>query len=453
MSAPHPSAVGTLGDEFVAWCREVRGVTLRWWQRLAAYRILEIDAAGELCWSVVLVSTSRQVGKSTLLAMLAHWRITQAPRFGQPQLAVHTGKDLQVCREVQRDSRMWARRHRDSGWSAMEANGKEEVTAPDGSRWLVRAQDSVYGYAATLPMIDEAWDVPLPVLTEGVEPSMSDEGREQPQLLVCSTAHRRATLLFPSLRDQAIVTLREGPSDVLLLEWSARLGDDVQDRAAWRAASPQWSDKREAMLVSKVTRALAGDSAADDIDDDPVEAFRSQFMNVWAPPSARLLGRDEPLVTESVWDGCVDLSAAPGTGPLVVALEDYFGLGAAVGCAAWDASGSRALVWGQVFPSRALAHAWAMTATETTQPPVIFDPVGLTQMRAALPAMRDLIAEGRLAHDGGSSLSMQVTGALVVPGAAGLSLSPRGGRSDLLRAVAWATQRLVSAGMAPFRVM
>src|SRR5882672_1705931 len=43
MTVPHPDAVGSLGAEFIAWAAR-RGTVLRWWQRLAATRLLEIDA-------------------------------------------------------------------------------------------------------------------------------------------------------------------------------------------------------------------------------------------------------------------------------------------------------------------------------------------------------------------------------------------------------------------------
>ena len=472
MSAPHPRAVATLAPEFVEWCREERGVELRWWQELAATRILEVDEAGEFVWLVVLLSTARQVGKSVLLCMLASWRITQADRFGEEQLVVHTGKDLPVCREVQRPSRAWARQHRDDGWNALDANGKEEVSAPDGSRWIVRGKDSVYGYSASMPLVDEAWDVASSVVDEGLEPTMIE--RRFPQLLIASTAHRRATSLFPSRRAGAIDQLRE-PEDVLLVEWSAHEECELEDEDGWRAASPHWSPRRESMLRSKLARALAGEGDAEDVDDDPVESFRGQYLNIWTPPTARLIGRDEPLVGAEVWDGCADVHVAPSSGPLVVALEDYFGLGAAVGVAAWAEDGERVLVWGGTFPGRSAALSWAermveerpgsaglcgasllawAQAAQSPESRLVLDGVGLSQTRAALAGMRDLIAGRRLVHDAGWALTNQATSALVVPGTAGLAISPRSPRSDLLRAVAWAAQRLVDSGaVAPFRVM
>ena len=64
----------------------------------------------------------------------------------------------------------------------------------------------------------------------------------------------------------------------------------------------------------------------------------------------------------------------------------------------------------------------------------------------ALPLVRELVAGGRLVHDGGTELAAQVESARVVESAAGgLILSTRSGRTDLLRAAAWATAEQVTA--------
>ena len=78
MTRPHPNAVDSYtGAEFIAWSEARSGRPLRWWQRLAATRLLEHDAAGALVWLWVLLSTARQVGKSVLLGELALWRLHQ----------------------------------------------------------------------------------------------------------------------------------------------------------------------------------------------------------------------------------------------------------------------------------------------------------------------------------------------------------------------------------------
>ena len=176
MTAPHPRAVGSYGPEFSAWSEARSGRPLRWWQRLAATRLLEHDAAGLLVWLVVLLTTSRQVGKSVLLGDLALWRIGQARRWGEPQLALLVSKDNAAAAEVHRPARAWAR---GQGWKVREANGEQEIATPDGSRWAIRGQGSVYSYSASLAMVDEAWAVDPAAVEDGLEPTMAE--RTSPQ--------------------------------------------------------------------------------------------------------------------------------------------------------------------------------------------------------------------------------------------------------------------------------
>ena len=150
MTVPHVRAVGSLGPEFCRWAELRSGRPLRWWQRLVAVRLLEVDADGRLVWEAALVSTARQVGKSWLLRELCLWRIHQHDRFGEPQDVLHTGKDLAVCKEVQRPARVWAKAQ-PKVFRVREVNGQEEIELlVDGSRWMLRAKEAVYGYSVSM---------------------------------------------------------------------------------------------------------------------------------------------------------------------------------------------------------------------------------------------------------------------------------------------------------------
>ena len=74
MTVPHPRAVDSLGPEVVKAAVQRSGIRLRWWQKLVAARVLEVDAAGELVWETVVWSMARQLGKSWLLRELLLWR-------------------------------------------------------------------------------------------------------------------------------------------------------------------------------------------------------------------------------------------------------------------------------------------------------------------------------------------------------------------------------------------
>ena len=118
-------------------------------------------------------------------------------------------------------------------------NGKERIVRTEcGSRWIVKSKDRPYGFAVSLAVVDEGWDVKLAKLEEGLEPTMAE--REQAQLLLVSTAHRLTTSLMLSRRRLALADLENGEG-ALLLEWSAPRGSRLDDRQAWRAASATWS--------------------------------------------------------------------------------------------------------------------------------------------------------------------------------------------------------------------
>ena len=460
MSPPHPEAVGTYGREAVAWIEAHSAwKTLRPWQRLVVYRVLEHDAAGALVWLDILLSTPRQVGKSVVLCALAWWRIHQAERFGAEQLVLHTGKDLAVCREVQRKARSYAKEHA-LQYIVREANGQEEIAIRDGNRWIVRGRGSVYGYTVSLGLVDEVWGVAPDVVEDGIEPTMADV--PQPQLLLVSTAHRRATSIMPVRRQSVIETILE-PQATLIIEWSAPRATEISDREAWRLCSPHWSLTRERMLEKKLNHALNG--ASDDPDeDDPIEAFRAQYLNIW--PGRRLAssGADEPLVPYDAWVSARDISAGIPAAGLTIAVEDYFGVGAAACAAGLDHAG-RVLVWGDVFQNRAEAYAWCswligqrpdsrlIIGASLVNDPAIADlgaigveTAGSTMTRVALPSVRELVASGRLVHSDGSALNAQVQQLRVTSHReGGLGVSTRSGRHDLARAMTWAAHALANA--------
>ena len=103
MSAPHPDAIGSLGYELEKFSLARRKDPLRWWQKLAARRLLEYDDTGHLVWDLALLTLSRQVGKSYFLGDLQAWRLESGQYFGGAvQTVVATGKDVAVCLEVMR---------------------------------------------------------------------------------------------------------------------------------------------------------------------------------------------------------------------------------------------------------------------------------------------------------------------------------------------------------------
>ena len=456
MTVPHPAAAGSLGEEFSAWAAGRSGRELRWWQQLVAVRLLEVDDAGRLVWQACLLSMARQLGKSWLLREVCLWRIHQGGRFGEPQDVLHTGKDLAVCKEVQRPARLWAKAHRDV-YRVREVNGQEEIEVlEDGSRWMLRAKEAVYGYSVSMAAADEAWKVRESSIEEGLAPTMVE--RIQPQLLLISTAHRSATSLMLGRRQAALAELESGAGD-LLVEWSAPQGADLDDRAGWRAASPHWTPGRERLLERQLAKMAAGE-VDDPEEPDPVASFRAQWLNQWPRRPAPLAGNTESLLPEGLWDGAL-VEGVRSEGAIWVAVEDDVGYGAAMAavgrlddgrlevdgwlCPDWDSAMAdlaglagrrqiRLLLVGASLADRVpagMAHRAA----------------GARETRTGLAVLRDLAVSGGLVHDVSPDLDAAIGAARVRETATGLVLA-QVGPVHLVRAVVWA----VTAAARPAKV-
>ena len=123
-------------------------------------------------------------------------------------------------------------------------------------------------------------------IEEGLTPTMVE--REQPQLLLISTAHRLATSLMLGRRQVALGRLEDGDGD-LLIEWSAPTGAELDDLDAWRLASPHWTPRRE-RLIAKQLEALRTGELDDPEEPDPEESFQGAVAESVADGSRRRSG-------------------------------------------------------------------------------------------------------------------------------------------------------------------
>jgi hypothetical protein len=448
MSVPHRRAVGSLGPAFIAWAEERTGRPLRWWQQLVATRLLEVDADGRLCWEVCVLSLARQLGKSWLLRELCLWRIHQGEHFGEAQDVLHTGKDLAICKEVQRPARIWAKARPDQ-YRVREVNGQEEIELlADGSRWMLRAKEAVYGYAVSLGAADEAWKVRPASIEEGLTPTMAE--REQPQLLLVSTAHRMSTSLMLGRRLAALDQLESGDGD-LIVEWSAPAGADLDDVAGWREASPHWSDRRQRMVERQLANARAG-HVEDPEEPDPIASFTAQWLNQWPRKLAEPAGATTDLLPPGLW---ADLAtpALRSAGPIWVAVEDDYGMGAAVAavarlddgrlevdgwlCPDWDtALADVAILAGSRQVRQLLVGASLVDRVPARLPAPA--PAGGRETRLGLALLRDLALGEQLTHDETTGeLDAALSVAQVRESPTGLHLVARG-PTHLIRAAVWA---------------
>jgi len=342
-------------------------------------------------------------------------------------------------------ARLQAKRDRVT-YHVREVNGQEEVELlVDGSRWMVRAKEGVYGIAATMATVDEAWKVLASVVDDWIEPTTVEA--LDAQILLVSTAHRRATALMVGRRARALEHLGDGDGP-LLVEWSAPPDAELDDRSAWRMASPHWTPKRERLIVQRLEGVLAGESV--DVDEpDPITSFRTPWLNQW--PGKRLaLVKGDPLVELEAWRA-LEGPVVDDPERLIVAVEDHAGLGAAIAAVAVQPDGRLGLdgwtvaTWAEALDDlRRLYAGHDVVKLYVGASLVVRLPPGMraagaataTLTRSTLPLMRELVAAGAIVTDS-AELVEQVDTVRVTTAVGGLAVTS-GVRSDLLRAASWA---------------
>lgn len=438
MSPPPAAAVGSYGQDVIDWYEREFGVRFRWWQRLATIRQFEHRADGSLCCELMLDSAPRRAGKSVRLRGVTLWRLEDPLGLFavEPQLAMHTGSDMAICREIQRGAWRWAEAQ---GWEVTRANGKEAVETPGGDRWLVRSQDGVYGYDVTYGLVDEAWNVKPETVTEGLEPATLE--RHWPQMHLTSTAHRRATSLMRGRISTALAV--DDPSVVLIL-WAAPAGSDPGNPDVWRAASPHWSEDRRKLIARKYEAALAGQADPQADDPDPLAGFASQYLNIWRL-NERAATTGDPITDEPTWATLGAL--VPDGPPISAAIESWFGAGVSL-AVAWNL-GDRAVV--SVSDHRDLATALAALIVTGHRGDIAVgaslagDPVlakrrvkpMTTPITAALAGFGGLLREDAMRHDGSPHLTSQVLALRTRKSANGVTLISKE-RADAVKAAVWA---------------
>lgn len=320
MTPVHPEAVGSYGWSLIEWGRSSQKLEPRWWQTLALVRILEHRANGSLCWPEVVMSCSRRSGKSVVVRMLALWRLVFAPAmFEEMQLIVHSASTLKVAKEPMRYAGLLWARNQDHLKVYTNNNNYAIEDTEGGHRWIVVPPDATAGLDTCMGIVDEAWKCDPQVVDDDLEPSLME--RVSPQLLLVSTAHRRATSLMRGRISGALAGQDADRS--LLLLWAAAPDAEPGDEDAWRAASPYWSPARHDAITRAYDKALRGEVDPEADDPDPMEGFKAQYLNQWRVKKIKLPGN--PAVDEDDWlaRGVYE----PGEGGRVLAVEAAFGDG------------------------------------------------------------------------------------------------------------------------------
>ena len=441
LETPKAKGVKSLGPEAIEWIERsgiLGGYSLLPWQRYVITRALELRG-GRLRWRTVIVTVSRQQGKSVALRALSWWRMHQGERFGEPQLLVSTANLASTAREVWRPAALHAVRMYDDRKVSKYGKGMEEIdlTEYEHGRWLVQAasENTGVGFSISHVSVDEAWNVPAETFTQALAPAQSQ--REQPQAYLISTAGDSSSALLRSFREQALQDTA-GTGDVLLIEWSAPPEAPYDDPATWRWASPEWSERRREFLASAVASV-------------PEAVFRTQYLNQW-------VSTVDGWIPASVWaagESDVEPDGIPDAAAVEVSLDGKrFGV-----VWAWKA-GDRVIIRGMVTSSA--SRVWA--ELEERRPRSLLLPPQLHvhhrgRMRSVMVGAGELAkymnGVGRAIGDGivlhrhdDHALTEDVGRAVAVTTEAGIRLSIRRspGPIEAARAMVWAVGHVLRPG-------
>jgi hypothetical protein len=440
LETPRPSDVtGSYGAEARGWIREYLRSDLRPWQAYALERILEHRADGSLRWRRVIVTVSRQSGKSVLARGGCGWRLGAGDLFGEPQAILHVANLRETAALVWRHAADTLAVTLDA--RVRRGNGQESIALADGSTWRLAAStlDGGVGSSVSLAFVDEAWRISRDVVDGSIAPTMLE--RASPQLWLVSTAGDGGSDLLGEDRAAAIETIADpDAARILLLEWSAPAEADPDDREAWRLASPHWSPARlEALEQAHATT--------------PENPWRTMYLNQWVRSARSWLTASQWRAGERpelVWP-----SSPAGTIAIEAHMQGFpFGLVHALALDSGDV-----LVRGRCFDTRramwayldelarerrglTLLHSAAFVGhVPSSLRGVTVRKVGMPEQVSSYSPTVATAGEGRLLHAGDAELREHVLSAATVTipdrGTA-LSSKHSTGPIYLARALVWA---------------
>jgi phage terminase large subunit-like protein len=264
---------------------QMLNVRLLGWQQLVLERAFEHER-GQLAYREVDLSTMRQVGKSTLILVVAMYRLLASPGSW---VTYTSASRLSARRKLLRT--WWPMIQRSplaSRFRLIRVNGSESLECTNGSTFLILSGEESSGHGDTLDLaiLDEAWS--LSELSEqAVRPAMA--ARANGQLWITSTAGTARSVYWRSKVDAGRAAVQRGDDPVgsLFIEWAAPLATEIGDPATWSSFMPA------------LGRTIMPETVAADMASMPFPEWRRAYCNLW-PDEDDDLGWQ--VIAKDVWE-------------------------------------------------------------------------------------------------------------------------------------------------------
>jgi phage terminase large subunit-like protein len=406
------------GAQVAKVARDLLGMELMPWQRMALDGQLEHDDDGNLVRRRSLVSVARQNGKTVALKALIAWALTEEPkRRGEPILVINTAHQLDLAVEI---FEALAPILKDRfGAKVKWSYGRNEVIMPDGTRWLVQAATpkAFHGFSPTYIVADEVWNISRDVLLNGALPSQ--RVMKSPLLSCWSTAGTEDSQAMLQMREEGLRAIDQGKqSKLYFAEWSVPPGvDPMASPELWKMANPA------------LGYTLEPDVLADEAEQVDKAAFLRASLNIW-------ISSERSWLPPGLFDS-LKVDAVPAGGVLAVdsSVDEsmYCGVRAqrmdddCIGVTVAFLADSLSGCWESIDAAAADCDKVALTPSLFEIAPPALDrkkvQVGYAELATHTGTIKQLLTEGRIVHTGEQMLAEHVDRAVGVKTQRGYALS------------------------------
>jgi phage terminase large subunit-like protein len=286
----------TRGFECIEFAEDVLGLTLMPWQKWVLLHGLELAEDGSFRFRTLLVITSRQAGKSTLLQVLALWRMYVD---GAP-LVLGTAQNLGLAEETWTGALQMAEGVPELAREVAHVsrtNGDKYLRLTSGERYKVTAatRSGGRGLSSDLVLLDELrehrdWEAWSAV-------TKTTLARPSPQVLGFSNAGDKSSIVLAALREKALASAADRNTTLGIFEWSAPDGCALDDRAAWAQANPALGHRMSEQAIASA------------LEVDPEEVFRTEVLCQWVTTV-------DAAISAPVWESLADAQAERGASPV-----------------------------------------------------------------------------------------------------------------------------------------